>query len=343
MPRIGRYDVGQAVLPQRAQRDLDHDLAAVTALGDQIHLRAHRTRPRVACVGFAIGSVARADAVGHQRIDRHPDQLVASNSRATTPRPGLASTMTPLRVDQQQRVGIGGEQRAEDGQVVEAGPCAVVDMNVSAASTGRHENVPRAAYRLDDLRVLGIGFDLPAQPADQDVDRAVERGGIAAACLFEQEVAGQHPSRIAGEDVQKVEFAGGQRHVPAFRVEQAARGGVELPVREAQPRRSTPEPAQSARFGAGASAAQHRLDPRQQLAQVERLGHVVVGADFQADDLVDRVAAAGDDHEAAVPVLAQLARDRKAVFAGQARGPGARARAGRSPSGRSARGPNAAG
>ena len=38
--------------------------------------------------------------------------------------------------------------------------------------------------------------------------------------------------------------------------------------------------------------AQHRLDAREQLAQIERLGDVVVGADLEADDLVDRVAAA---------------------------------------------------
>ena len=61
-----------------------------------------------------------------------------------------------------------------------------------------------------------------------------------------------------------------------------------------------------------------RLDARQQLAQVERLGDVVVGADLEADHLVDRIAAAGDDDQPAAPVLAQLARDREAVLARQA-------------------------
>ena len=65
-------------------------------------------------------------------------------------------------------------------------------------------------------------------------------------------------------------------------------------------------------------AAQNRLDAGEQLAQVERLGDVVVRADLEADDLVDGVPPAGHDDQAAVPVLAQLTRDREAVLAGQA-------------------------
>ncbi len=43
-------------------------------------------------------------------------------------------------------------------------------------------------------------------------------------------------------------------------------------------------------------AAQERLDPAQELAQPERLGQVVVGAELEADDLVDLVVAGGQ-HE----------------------------------------------
>ena len=41
-----RNDEGQAVSLQRAERNLDHHLAAVLALGHELHLRAHRPRPR---------------------------------------------------------------------------------------------------------------------------------------------------------------------------------------------------------------------------------------------------------------------------------------------------------
>ena len=48
------------------------------------------------------------------------------------------------------------------------------------------------------------------------------------------------------------------------------------------------------------------------------LGHIVVGADFQSDDLVDRVASAGHDDEAAAPVLTPLPGDGEAVLAWKA-------------------------
>ena len=66
-------------------------------------------------------------------------------------------------------------------------------------------------------------------------------------------------------------------------------------------------------------AAQHALDAGQQFARVEGLGDVVVGAGLQPDHPVDRVARRRhhDDADPAA-LLAQPARDRKAVLAGQA-------------------------
>jgi len=59
-----------------------------------------------------------------------------------------------------------------------------------------------------------------------------------------------------------------------------------------------------------ARAAQDDLDARQQFARVEGLGQVVVGAEFEADDAVDLVAARGEhqDRQRAVlpPRLAQI-------------------------------------
>src|SRR5260370_38019939 len=49
---------------------------------------------------------------------------------------------------------------------------------------------------------------------------------------------------------------------------------------------------------AGFPSAQHRPDPRQKFSQTERLGDVVVGAQFQPYNSVDLVATMtrGDDH-----------------------------------------------
>ena len=66
-------------------------------------------------------------------------------------------------------------------------------------------------------------------------------------------------------------------------------------------------------------AAQERLDPAHQLAQAERLGQVVVGAELEADDLVDLVVARRQDQDRHLGAgRAQAAEDLEAVDAGQA-------------------------
>ena len=67
-------------------------------------------------------------------------------------------------------------------------------------------------------------------------------------------------------------------------------------------------------------AAQQRLDARQQLARLERLGQVVVGAELEADDAVHRLAARGEHQQRQVArarVGAQLAAEVEAVAVGQ--------------------------
>ena len=64
--------------------------------------------------------------------------------------------------------------------------------------------------------------------------------------------------------------------------------------------------------------AQHALDAGEQLARIEGLGDVVVGADLEADDAVDDVARGRDHDDADVVALAQEARQRQAVLAGHA-------------------------
>ena len=118
------------------------------------------------------------------------------------------------------------------------------------------------------------------------------------------------------EGRQQIELAARQCHLVTERRNQAACRGVELPARETVSARC----AGGGRGGRSGRSdpAQDGVDARQQLAQVERLGDVVVGTDLEADDLVDGVASPGDDDQPAMPMLAQLARDREPVFARQA-------------------------
>jgi hypothetical protein len=65
-------------------------------------------------------------------------------------------------------------------------------------------------------------------------------------------------------------------------------------------------------------ATQHGLDPRHQLVRVERLGQVVVSAQFQALDAAQLIALGGEhDDRNLVVRAAQAAAGGQAVFAGQ--------------------------
>jgi hypothetical protein len=72
-----------------------------------------------------------------------------------------------------------------------------------------------------------------------------------------------------------------------------------------------------ARLVAGLDAAQDGADARQQLARVERLGEIIVGAQLQPDDLVGIVAPRGHHDERRAPALADAPGESEAVHPGQ--------------------------
>ena len=70
--------------------------------------------------------------------------------------------------------------------------------------------------------------------------------------------------------------------------------------------------------GRGLDAAEHGADPGDELARAERLDHVVVGAELEAGDPVDLVAAGREDQDRDARVAADRADDVEAVDARQA-------------------------
>ena len=74
----------------------------------------------------------------------------------------------------------------------------------------------------------------------------------------------------------------------------------------------------SRRRRAGLDATHDALQPGAQLARVERLRDVVVGAHLEADDAVHDLARAGHHDDPEVVALAQVPREREAVLARQA-------------------------
>ena len=67
-----------------------------------------------------------------------------------------------------------------------------------------------------------------------------------------------------------------------------------------------------------AGPSQDGADARQELAEPERLDHVVVGAELEQDHAVDLVAARGDHDDGHLGPLAEQAADVLAVHVGQA-------------------------
>ena len=87
------------------------------------------------------------------------------------------------------------------------------------------------------------------------------------------------------EELQQVELGGGQRQFAVAH---------EYTRRALRSRRNGPI-SQSRRLGVHLLAPQVRLHPRHQFARAERLGHVIVAADFEAQHAVHFVRARGQE------------------------------------------------
>lgn len=103
---------------QGTERNLDDHLAAVATLGDEFHLRAHRTGARVVGIAGAERCVAAPNRVGDQRIDVQAGEFVDGVAEQLGGG-RVAEHDAPLGVDDQQGVRVGGVKRAEERLLVE--------------------------------------------------------------------------------------------------------------------------------------------------------------------------------------------------------------------------------
>ena len=130
---------------------------------------------------------------------------------------------------------------------------------------------------------------------------------VGAPDVLEQRVAGQDDAGVARQRGQQVELAGAQLEPPVADVGLAP-AGIDAQVADLD---------RPAALGRHVGPAQDRLDPRHQGSRVERLGHVVVRAQLQADDRVHVLGAGGQHQDRHVAAAAQLAADLEAVHLGQ--------------------------
>src|SRR5258706_5212850 len=138
------------------------------------------------------------------------------------------------------------------------------------------------------------------------VDRARDRRGVVAPDFVEQLVAGQDGAAVLDEVAKQLDLERRELdrrpfapHLGAAKVD--VNGAESVGIRGVR--------------GHGPRAAQQRFDARQQLHHLERLGQIVVGAEFQADDAVYDLAARGEHQDRRLnAALAEIAADVEAVL-----------------------------
>ena len=194
-------------------------------------------------------------------------------------------------------------------------PCIDVTEALHGAVSTLHvgaQHVAFVAHGLDELRIARIFVELLSNAAHLQVDRALERVRVASLREVEQLVATEHALGMLEEDLEQAKLRTRQHDDDALRIDEMPCGEVERPSRKAHARRRRRLEARWQRLGAPQDAA----DARQQLSRLERLGEIVVGAHFQADDAIDRLAARGQHDHRQVRARAQRAAQLQAVLAG---------------------------
>ena len=145
----------------------------------------------------------------------------------------------------------------------------------------------------------------------------IERLGVAdivgAPDAVDELAAGEHAPRVAHQVLEQVEFLERHRHGRAVDED-----GVALDVEaDAAAFQNILRLCLGLRLGNVGAAAQHRADTGDEFARGVRLGHVVVRAEFEADNFVDLRVARRDHDDRDVGCRAQLLAHVGSGHAGQ--------------------------
>src|SRR5262249_30658871 len=176
------------------------------------------------------------------------------------------------------------------------------------------EEVAGATLRPDELRLAWIDLELAPQTQNLDVHAAIEHFLVVHAAGGEQLLAAQYLLRRLEKGGQQVELAGRERGGLSSWRRQSARPHAELPPGKAV--------ANALRILArstlgGFGSAHDGAHPRQQLEHTERLGQVVVRAQFEADDPIRLLTAmTGHQNDRHVRSATEAAHEVEAVLVG---------------------------
>src|SRR5919112_3116305 len=159
--------------------------------------------------------------------------------------------------------------------------------------SGLPQGVSGTAHGAYELVLPGRVYLFP-EVGDVDVDQVGRQGEVVIPHPREEEFAGEHAAMVSGHELEQVVLAGRQLYLPVGPPHLAG-GGVDLQVSHAQDLIPLRPPEQ------GSDAGQELLD-------VEWFGEVVVGAEVEAVDLVERGVAGGkhDNRYPATPLAHSL-------------------------------------
>src|SRR5215468_11191945 len=147
------------------------------------------------------------------------------------------------------------------------------------------QHIATAPDGLDEVAAFGGIGELLAQLADEDIDDLQFRFVHAAIEMIEEHLLGQRGALAQAEQFQHLVLFSGQMHTLTADLD---RFGVEIDHEVA---------GLDHRLGMALRTAHDRMDTGHQLVLVERLGHIVVGANAETFDLVLDAGEAGQDQD----------------------------------------------
>ena len=151
------------------------------------------------------------------------------------------------------------------------------------------EHISYTALGLDDARRARVAFELRRRRRICTSMRS--KTSSCTRALQQVLPAERAPRRIEKGDQQGV-LAFGQCYRSAGRVGKPPSLAVELPAAKSK------RPCSGSRAGAARPISNRRdTDTREQFAQIERLGQIIVGAELEPDDAIDVVAAVTSDDD----------------------------------------------
>jgi hypothetical protein len=179
---------------------------------------------------------------------------------------------------------------------------------------GQREDITDAALCLYHARRARIGFQLAAQPQDLHVNASVEDVFVHASRL-EQLLACERPLGSLEERDQQGIFAFRQRNRRSIRTQQAATIEFKLPLAEFV---STPLWLSPPRVSPQLVPPQDSANAGEQFSETERLGHVVVRTELEANYAVDFFEpVAGGDNDGHIRAGSNLSEYIQPIFSSQ--------------------------